>query len=125
MKKYLLLTVMALVLAILPAQAAIYMVGNHPFGDWNPGNGVEMTDMGNGTYTLTTHVSGTVWFVFADGKDSNWTVFNANYRYGPSGNGSQEVTVGHEYTTQKSNNNHSYKFNGEGLEYTFSLPKFV
>ena len=121
MKKYLLLTVMALVLAILPAQAAIYMVGNHPFGDWNPGNGVEMTDMGNGTYTLTTHVSGTVWFVFADGKDSNWTVFNANYRYGPNGNGSQEVIVGHEYTTQKSNNNHSYKFNGEDLEYTFSF----
>ena len=121
MKRCFLLIITALVLAVLPAQAAIYMVGNHPFGDWNPGNGVEMTDMGNGTYTLTANVSGTVWFVFADGLDSNWTVFNANYRYGPDGNGSQEVTVGNNYTTRKSDNNHSYKFTGEGLDYTFTF----
>ena len=110
-----------LVLVFLPARAAIYMVGNNPFGDWNPGNGVEMTDTGNGIYTLTTNVNGTVWFVFADGQDSNWTTFNANYRYGPSGNGSQDVTVGIDYTTQKSNNNHSYKFTGEGLDYKFTF----
>ena len=121
MKKYLLLTMMALVLAFCPAQAAIYMVGNHPFGDWNPGNGVEMTDTGNGIYTLTANVNGTVWFVFADGQTSDWTVFNANYRYGPNGNGSQEVTVGNDYITQKSNNNHSYKFTGSGLDYTFTF----
>ncbi len=121
MKKYLLLTMMALVLAFRPAQAAIYMVGNHPFGDWNPGNGVEMTDTGNGIYTLTANVNGTVWFVFADGQTSDWTVFNANYRYGPNGNGSQEVTVGNDYITQKSNNNHSYKFTGSGLDYTFTF----
>ena len=46
MKKYYLLTIMALVLAALPARAAIYMVGNHPFGDWNPGSGIEMTAQG-------------------------------------------------------------------------------
>ena len=120
MNKYLQLTWMLLVLAILPAQSAIYMVGNTPFGDWNPGNGVEMTNMGNGIYTLTVNVNGTVWFVFADGQDSNWTTFNANYRYGPNGNGSQEVTVDNTYTTQKSNN-HSYKFTGEGIDYTFTF----
>ena len=109
---------MMLVLAILPARAAMYMVGNHPFGDWNPGNGVEMTNEGNGTYTLTTAINGTVWFVFADGLSSDWNVFNANYRYGPSSGGSQEVTTGNVYHTQKSNNNHSYKFTGNG-EYTF------
>ena len=113
--------VMVLVLAALPAQAAIYMVGNTPFGDWNPGNGVEMTDKGNGIYTLTANVGGTVWFVFADGQTSDWNVFNANYRYGPNGNGSQEVSVGNTYTTQKSNNNHSYKFTGNGSEYTFTF----
>ena len=121
MKKYFLLLTLALVLAILPAQAAIYMVGNNPFGNWDPGNGVQMRDMGNGSYTLTVNVSGTVWFVFADGLDSNWNTFNTNYRYGPSGNGSQDVTVGHDYTTQKSNNNHSYRFNGEGQDYTFTF----
>ena len=121
MKKYYLLTIMALVLAFMPAQAAIYMVGNHPFGDWNPGNGVEMTDEGNGIYTLTTNISGTVWFVFADGQASDWNVFNSNYRYGPNGNGSQEVFLDNEYTTQKSNNNHSYKFTGNGQDYTFTF----
>lgn len=112
---------MALVLTIMPARAAIYMVGNNPFGDWNPGQGVEMTDQGNGTYTLTVSISGTVWFVFADGQNSDWNVFNANYRYGPNQGGSQEVTVDNTYTTQKSNNNHSYKFTGEGKDYTFTF----
>ena len=97
------------------------MVGNNPFGDWNPGQGVEMTDQGNGTYTLTVSISGTVWFVFADGQSSDWNVFNANYRYGPNQGGSQEVTLGNTYTTQKSNNNHSYKFTGEGKDYTFTF----
>ena len=112
---------MALVLTIMPARAVIYMVGNNPFGDWNPGQGVEMTDQGNGTYTLTVSISGTVWFVFADGQSSDWNVFNANYRYGPNQGGSQEVTVDNTYTTQKSNNNHSYKFTGEGKDYTFTF----
>lgn len=112
---------MALVLTIMPARAAIYMVGNNPFGDWNPGQGVEMTDQGNGTYTLTVSISGTVWFVFADGQSSDWNVFNANYRYGPNQGGSQEVTMDNIYTTQKSNNNHSYKFTGEGKDYTFTF----
>ena len=121
MKKYYVMTMMALVLALVPARAAIYMVGNAPFGDWNPGHGVEMSDQGNGIYSLTATVSGTVWFVFADGQSSDWNEFNANYRYGPSNNGSQEVTTGNEYTTQKSNNNHSYKFTGNGQDYTFTF----
>ena len=120
MKKYIIMTIVALVLAVLPAQAAIYMVGNTPFGDWNPGRGVEMTNQGNGTYTLTVNIAGTVWFVFADGQNSDWTVFNANYRYGPTG-GSEEVSAGNTYTTQKSNNNHSYKFTGSGKDYTFTF----
>lgn len=108
-------------LAIFPARAAIYIVGNNPFGNWNPAGGVEMTNKGNGVYTFTTNISGTIWFVFADGQDSDWNVFNANYRYGPSGGGSQDVVVGNTYTTQKSNNNHSYKFIGNGVDYTFTF----
>ena len=120
MKKYYLMTVLALVLAVLPARADIYMVGNTPFGDWNPGRGVEMTDQGNGVYTFTVNVGGTVWFVFADGQDSDWSVFNSTYRYGPAG-GTEEVAVGETHTTQKSNNNHSYKFTGQGKDYTFTF----
>ena len=122
MKKYYysLLTMMALVLTFTPARAAIYMVGNTPFGNWNPGNGVEMANQGNGTYTFTTSISGTVWLVFADGQDSDWSVFNSTYRYGPA-NGTEEVSVGNTYTTQKSNNNHSYKFTGSGKDYTFTF----
>jgi spore coat protein CotH len=115
------MSIMALVLAVVPAQAAIYMVGNTPFGDWNPGNGVQMTDQGNGIHTLTVNISGTVWFVFSDGLNSDWNVFNANYRYGPSGGSSQEVFLDNTYQTQKSNNNHSYKFTGSGQDYTFTF----
>ena len=121
MKKYCLLAIMALVLAVLPAQGAMYMVGNTPFGNWNPAGGVEMTHNGNGIYTLTVSVNGTVWFVFADALTSDWNDFNANHRYGPNSNGSQEIVIGQTYTTQKANNNHSYKFNGQGLDYTFTF----
>ena len=120
MKKYYIITIMALVLAILPVRAAIYMVGNAPFGNWNPGNGVTMTEQGNGIYTYTANINGTVWFVFADGQDSDWNTFNANYRYGPKNN-TEEVAIGNTYTTQKSNNNHSYKFTGNGSDYTFTF----
>lgn len=111
---------MALVLAILPVRAAIYMVGNAPFGNWNPGSGVTMTEQGDGIYTYTANINGTVWFVFADGQDSDWNTFNANYRYGPKNN-TEEVAIGNTYTTQKSNNNHSYKFTGNGSDYTFTF----
>ena len=121
MNRYLVLTIMALVLTLLPARAAIYMVGNSPFGDWNPGNGVEMTNQEGGIYSFTATIVGTVWFVFADGLSSDWSVFNANYRYGPSSGGSQEVIVGNTYVTQKSDNNHSYKFTGNGKDYTFTF----
>ena len=115
------MTWILLVLSVTTAQAAIYMVGTKPFGDWNPGLGVEMTDQGNGIYTLTTNLSGTVWFVFADGLSSDWTVFNSNHRYGPNGNSSQEIFLDNDYKTQKSNNNHSYKFVGSGKDYTFTF----
>ena len=108
-------------MAVLPARAAIYIVGSAPFGDWNPAAGVEMTAGPNGLYTLNVNISGTVWFVFADGLTSDWDVFNASYRYGPLGNSSQEVRVATNYATSKQNNNHSYKFSGSGKDYTFTF----
>lgn len=101
----------------LKANAAIYIVGDAPFGGWDPAAGVEMTPQGDGTYTYTTTISGTVYFVFADGLDSDWGIFNSSYRIGPT-NGNQTVTAGSWLATQKVNADHgAYLFRGSGDTY--------
>ena len=102
------------------ANAAMYIVGSNPFGNWNPGNGVEMTDNGDGTYTYTATISGTVYFVFGDGLNSEWTVFNADHRYGPA-TGDENVTVDEWVATQKAGDHGSYVFTGSGDDYTFTF----
>ena len=97
--------------------AAIYIVGDC-FGGWDPANGVEMTLDDNGLYTYTTTINGTVYFVFADGLDSDFTTFNNNYRYGPV-DGNMTVNDYDWYATQKSSSQDVYQFNGAGSEYVF------
>jgi hypothetical protein len=118
---------MMIALVGLNANAAMYIVGNNPFGNWHTYTGAEMTDNGNGIYTyVTDQINGTVWFVFADnlttGDSDDWNTFNGNYRYGPLTSG-QAITAGIEYTTQKSTNgNVSYSFAGtlgESYQFTF------
>ena len=125
MKKLTLILSMMIALIGFNANAAMYIVGNGPFGNWNPGGGVEMTDNGNDTYTLTTAINGTVYFVFGDGQDSNWDIFNANYRIGPLGSVDQEVTTDQGWvSTQKApNGGKSYKFTGTGDDYVFTFDK--
>ena len=111
---------LSLLLALigLHANAAIYIVGSDPFGWWDPNGGVAMTYEGEGVYTHSTVISGTVYFVFADGLDSDWTTFNANYRYGPT-NGDQIVTPGIWFETQKAGDHGAYQFHGSlGETYT-------
>ena len=123
MKKLTFILFVMLALVGMKANAQMYIVGNVPFGDWNPGGGVEMTDNGDGTYTyVTDQISGTVYFVFGDGQDSNWTNFNQNYRYGPL-QSNQQVKIDTEYTTQKSTNGDvSYYFAGTaGQAYTITF----
>ncbi len=115
------ITMVALVLAVMPAQAAMYMVGSGPLGNWDPAHGLEMTHEGNGIYTLTVSIGETVWFVFADALTSDWTDFNANHRYGPNGNSSQDVFLSETTTTQKANNNHAYRLAAADAEYTFTF----
>ena len=105
------------------SQAAYYIVGNVPFGDWNPGAGVEMTMENDGTYTYKATLSGSVWFVFASGLDSDWGVFNSEYRYGPSGN-DVEVGVGQWVDTPQGGDK-SYKFTGTGSEYVFTFNPYI
>ena len=105
------------------ANAAMYLVGNEPFGEgWDPSKGVEMLDSGNGVYTFKATVTGAVYFCFAENLDSDWDVFNGQYRYGPTTGADQVVNAGEWITTQKQGNgNGSYKFTGTGDEYTITF----
>lgn len=103
------------------ANAAMYIVGQDPFGDWQPDAGVEMTDNGSGIYTYKATLSGTVWFVFGTQLDADWDIFNANYRIGPN-DGNQTIEEGVEYTTQLAGGNDgAYNFKAIGVEYTITF----
>ena len=114
-----LMTSLLLALVGLHTHAAIYIVGMDPFGGWDPNAGVEMT-LENGVYTYTVTIDGSVYFVFADGLDSDWASFNNNYRYGPT-DGDQRVHDNEWVTTQKSSDNGAYLFQGSGDTYTFTF----
>ena len=105
------------------ANAAMYLVGNEPFGEgWDPSKGVEMLDSGNGVYTFKATVTGAVYFCFAENLDPDWDVFNGQYRYGPTTGADQVVNAGEWITTQKQGNGSgSYKFTGTGEEYTITF----
>ena len=111
---------MLIALVGLNANAAMYIVGSDPFGNWNPGNGVEMTDNGDGTYSYTVAINGTVYFVFGDGLNSDWGIFNANYRYGPA-TGDTGISAGNWVTTQKAGDHGAYFFTGSGDDYVFTF----
>ena len=120
----LLLLTLAMALTSLQAGAAIYIVGDGPFGGWGstqPNEGVTMTDNGNGTYAYTTAVTGEVYFVFADGHSTSWDTFNSQYRYGPSGGDQLVPTDGTWTTTQKAGDHGAYHFEGNGGQYVFTF----
>ena len=119
-------TLIVMMAFALSMQASIYIVGNDPFGNWNPEAGVEMTQNTDGIFNYTATISGSVWFVFASGLDASWDVFNSEYRYGPASGADEEVQVGTWITTQKQGNGHgAYKFVGSGNEYTISFNPFT
>ncbi|MBR4829282.1 MAG: starch-binding protein [Muribaculaceae bacterium] len=116
---------LALVASLLTLQASaqMYIVGDGPFGGWNPASGVAMTAKSDGTYNYTATISGTVYFVFADGlvsSSDDWATFNSSYRYGPS-NGNQRVTADAWTTTQKAGDHGAYYFTGNGSSYVFTF----
>ena len=118
-KTFTLFLTLVVSLLTLQASAAMYIVGDGPFGGWNPAGGVQMTGRPDGTYTYTTTVSGKVYFVFADGLASSsddWDTFNNNYRYGPNGNNQAVAVNGNWMTTQKSSSG-AYYFTGNGSQY--------
>ncbi len=108
------------------ANAAMYIVGSGIFGDqngdWDPNGGMEMTLTEDNVYTCTANIDGAVWFVFADGRDSDWDTFNLSYRYGPTSGNDETVVVDNEYQTQHSYGSFgAYKFVGSGEDYVFTI----
>ena len=103
----------------------IYIVGNDPFGNWDPNNGVMMNNNGDGTYSIKKTVNGTIWFVFGDGQSEDWTTFDREYRFGPNTGSDQSVEVGSWIGTQKQgNSNGAYKLPAKSsgsTEYKFTF----
>ncbi len=123
MKKTLTL-LLALVVSLLTLQASaqMYIVGDGPFGGWNPAGGVRMNAKADGTYNLTTTINGTVYFVFADHQASSpddWDTFNNNYRYGPQGS-DQAVSANDTWISTQKSSEGAYYITGNG-SYTFTF----
>jgi len=116
--------ILALVVSLLTLQASaqMYIVGDAPFGNWNPAGGVLMTGRPDGTYIYTATISGKVYFVFGTALASSsddWSTFNNNYRYGPLTDG-QVVNTNTWVTTQRSPEG-AYCFTGDGAVYRFTF----
>ncbi len=122
MKKIFTLLTMAMMLAF-SSQAACYIVGDAPFGGWNPSDGVEMSQNSDGSYSYTTAVNGTIYFVFATGLDSSWDTFNTTYRHGPSG--SDAVVAIGEWMDAPLGGDKAYKLTGNGSEYVFTFNPYI
>ena len=114
------LLTLAALLTTLQASAAMYIVGNEPFGNWNLADPAQMTDNGDGIYTYTADISGIVYFVFADGITDDWNEFDNNYRYGPVGSGQSVIADGSWVPVQKGNHD-CFFFTGGGGEYTITF----
>ena len=114
---------LAVSLLTLQASAQMFIVGDGPFGGWNPAGGVRMNAKADGTYNLTTTISGTVYFVFADNQASStddWDTFNNNYRYGPNGT-DQAVSANDTWIATQKSSAGAYYFTGNGTSYTFTF----
>ncbi|MBQ9554794.1 MAG: chitobiase/beta-hexosaminidase C-terminal domain-containing protein [Muribaculaceae bacterium] len=121
-RRFTLLIALAVSMLTLQVGAQMYIVGDVPFGDWNPAGGVQMNAQADGTYSYTTTISGQVYFVFGDhlaASSSDWVTFNNNYRYGPLVDG-QEVAANEWVTTQRSAAG-AYRFTGNGSDYTITF----
>ncbi len=99
---------------------AMYIIGNEPFGNWDPANPMKMTKNGN-VYTAEATINGDVWFIFSDDFGS-WDAVNAR-RFGPeSADEDQVVNPDEQVTTQLSTGGKSYKITGNG-DYVITFDK--
>ena len=99
----------------------MYIIGNTPFGDWNPSAGLAMDEVEEGIFEAKANINGDVWFIFSS-ENSDWDAVNAN-RYGPADDAIEDevVTPNVEVTTQLTTGGKSYKVTGDGSEYTITF----
>lgn len=127
-----LLVSLAVAVIGLQASAAMYIVGDAPFGGWKTNAGLEMTAAGNNTYTAEADIVSTAYFVFATRLCStadDWATFG-NYRLGPVSNGTV-VAPGAAYTAYSGQGSNSfvitaaghYSFTFDGGNNTFTVAK--
>ena len=120
-------TLIAMTALALSMQAGIYIVGGDPFGGWNTSDGMAMNDNGDGTFSVKVTLSGTNWFVFADGLTEtagDWDTFNTEYRFGPTTGSDQVVKLGEYTATQKQGNGsgaYQLACGTEPSEFTFTF----
>lgn len=112
---------MMIALIGLNANAAMYIVGDAPFGGWNPPVGVEMTELNDGTFKYdATFTQADVYFIFASAV-GDWTTVNAN-RYDCGQSVDLTVEPGVEFTVVQGNSEKSFKFSGTvGQTYTITF----
>ena len=87
----------------MTAPATVYITGDGVLGGFSCDQGIAMVYEGDGIYSYATTLTdkATTQFVFADGQNADWTVFNSTYRIGPD-NGDEVYTINSGYTaTQK------------------------
>ena len=111
--------------AAMTASAAVYIVGEAPFGGWNPAGGMEMTTTDDVTYTAThVEISGTVYFIFTTAQ-GDWTAVNA-HRYSPT-DANQQVAADAVVQTQLSTNDQAaYYITGDGFyDITFNINDLI
>lgn len=99
-----------------------YILGNDPFGGWQPNNAVAMTKKDN-TFTWSGTISETAWFSFTsllatnDGDNGGWDEIVTS-RYGAESNG-LPVSAGNAYSVIYGNNENAFMI--EPGEYTFTV----
>ncbi len=100
----------------------LYILGNDPFGGWQPNNGTEMTKDGN-SFTWSGNISEKAYFSFTnalavnDGDNGGWDEITTN-RYGAEEN-DKAVSGGNNYDVIYGNNENAFVI--EPGEYTFTV----
>ena len=113
----------AAILTTLQASDEMYILGDEPFGGWLLDSPAQMIDNGDGTYSYTARLSGTMYFVFADGMANDWVTFSNNYRYGPTTQGEGETVNPGEWVTTQKSATEAYCLLATGAEYTITFDK--
>ena len=106
-------------LAMSASAADVWIVGNNPFGNWNPASGTQMTETAEGSNVFTADftITARTWFIFTT-QLGTWSDVNS-HRYGPL-SANEQVAAGNEYTTQISTNDQASYFIDAG-DYTLTL----